>query len=408
MGQFYTTSNISNKIKETPEGFIICEEVKIARDGSLTYMRGETPIDVEEGQNVTINRRPEDINNPLTIASFEGKPITLRHPTIIDNEEVNPENFQKLVRGVVQNVRPLQENGIGYLIADLLLMDAEAIRAVKEKELDEVSCGYESDYEQTAEGEGRQLNIKGNHLALVEAGRCGSECAITFDHLPTTIKKEGTQMKEQKITMKEKVLTLFGKALDEALPEDKDKEKDTDADPDKGKEESTADAKGLDALKSSVADLKKSLDEIKSMLKDKASDADADKDKDKDTDADPDKDKDKASDADKDKDKTADQETVARAEILVPSIDKTSDNLKQKALDAFTATADGKIIVASLLSGKTLDSSNLDMVFVSASEVVKAKRNTEQNKQATTLDKSEPAVMTASVMNERNAKKYGR
>ena len=45
----------------------------------------------------------------------------------------------------------------------------------------EVSCGYDADYEQTSPGKGKQSNIIGNHLALVDQGRAGHAYAIQ-DH----------------------------------------------------------------------------------------------------------------------------------------------------------------------------------------------------------------------------------
>ena len=59
--------------------------------------------------------------------------------------------------------------------ADLAARTAAALTA---QGVTEVSLGYDADYEQTAPGVGRQTNIIGNHVALVERGRCGPRCAI--------------------------------------------------------------------------------------------------------------------------------------------------------------------------------------------------------------------------------------
>ena len=64
----------------------------------------------------------------------------------------------------------------------------------------------------------------------------------------------------------------------------------------------------------------------------------------------------------------ADADTIARAEIIAPGIAKDGD-VKVKAMDAFSATAEGKEIIGSLngVTGNAL--------FVAVSELLKIKRN---------------------------------
>jgi hypothetical protein len=124
-----------------------------------------------------------DVFAPNTVASFEGKPVTLDHP----EEFVTPESWRELSRGVAQNLRRGEGKSSDLLLADLLITDKEAIAAVRNG-LREISCGYDADYEETAPGVGRQINIIGNHVALVDRGRCGPRCKIT-DTTEKTMKK---------------------------------------------------------------------------------------------------------------------------------------------------------------------------------------------------------------------------
>jgi len=178
---YYTIERLSKKQSLTPEGYLLCEEVPIARIGAMIY--GGTELSNEDGDPVVrpdedglvrISREPNEVFRPETIASFNGKSVTDDHPTI---GQVTPETWQQLTVGVVQNVR----RGLGHqddlLLADLLITVPDAIEAVRTGKR-EVSCGYEADYEETGVGEGRQKNIVGNHVALVESGRCGWRCAI--------------------------------------------------------------------------------------------------------------------------------------------------------------------------------------------------------------------------------------
>lgn len=171
--RFYTLSKLSERIQETPEGFLVCLDVPIARTGEYQYKPNEVPIEGSKNGIVNVQRDEQEVFSEEAIKSFEGKPVTIQHP----NDFVTPKNWKDLAHGAIQNVR----RGLGemkdLLLADLCLMSEEAIRLVKAG-LRQVSCGYDAEYEQVAPGIGRQFNIIGNHLALVAKGRAGNRCAI--------------------------------------------------------------------------------------------------------------------------------------------------------------------------------------------------------------------------------------
>ena len=104
-----------------------------------------------------------------------------------------------------------------------------------------------------------------------------------------------------------------------------------------------------------------------------------------------------------------DAETIARAEILAPGIAKTAD-VKEKALNAAYATEDGKAIITSLLAGKTFDSADKDMLFVAASEMLKGVRRSQLNQRVAldSLPSMKSGEMTPEKINEMNAARYGR
>lgn len=171
--KFYTSSKLSEHIQETPEGFLVCYDVPIARTGEYKYKATEVPIDGAKDGIVSIQRDENEVFSEEAIRSFEGKPVTIEHP----DDFVTPINWKGLAHGVIQNVR----RGLGemkdLLLADLCLMTEDAIKLVKAG-LRQVSCGYDAKYEQLAPGIGRQVGIIGNHLALVTKGRAGNRCAI--------------------------------------------------------------------------------------------------------------------------------------------------------------------------------------------------------------------------------------
>lgn len=177
----YTTEKLSANIERTPEGFLFARNVPIARTGVQLYHASELPapregkwIQDERGA-VEIHRLPEDVFRAETIDSFNGKSIVDNHPDDVNG--VNPANWQELSVGVVLDPRRGKGDQSEVLLADLLITHKDAIEAVLAGKR-EVSCGYDCQYAIAEDGRGFQQNIIGNHVALVEKGRCGARCAI--------------------------------------------------------------------------------------------------------------------------------------------------------------------------------------------------------------------------------------
>jgi hypothetical protein len=356
---------------------------------------------------VVIHRTLEEVHNIVAMASFEGKPVTINHP----EEFVNPENWKEHAVGFIQDVRPGEGEDADKVVCELLLTDYEAISAVKSGKLREVSCGYEADYVEEEIGRGRQENIRGNHVALVAAGRCGSECAI-FDHAP----KQETQPMSTNKTLKAKVLGLFGKALDEALPEENPNPETPSMDEGmqamvdaimKRMDAMEATITGKPAAESEAANVSSSGEEapaadatveerlavieaaLAKIMAPESSDSDPE--------------------AATDEDMCKDAETIARAEILAPGIVKTAD-VKTKALDAAYATEEGKAVIQTLLAGKSYDAADKDLLFVGASELMKGVRRSTLNSSRVSLDQlqgMQVGAMTPEKLNQMNAARYG-
>ena len=205
---FFTTEEIGKRQHYTPEGFLVCEEVPIARIGKQDYAAIELP-DLEDKDGVIeVERDPEVVFSAATIASFIGKPVTVEHPY----ESVTPATWGILAKGGVHNVRRGAGDMSDFLLADLLITDKGAIHAVVTKKLTEVSCGYDSDYEQIAPGRARQATVVGNHVALVKSARCGPACAITADSSTLPSNEANMPVKkpaQQSVTIADKLRKLF-------------------------------------------------------------------------------------------------------------------------------------------------------------------------------------------------------
>lgn len=168
----YYGSKFSPNMTMTPEGFLVCHNVPIARTGWYDYLGEEIGADDKTGQIVKVYRSPEEVFKPSAMASFEGKPTTDEHPI----EWVNPNNISIYGKGTAQNIRRSTDEP-DLLVADLMIYDSNLISEIKGGKR-EVSCGYDCVYEDNRDGTYSQKQICGNHVAVVEAGRAGNRVAI--------------------------------------------------------------------------------------------------------------------------------------------------------------------------------------------------------------------------------------
>ena len=183
--EYYTNEQLGPSRERTPEGFLICYDVPVARTGEMTYGPGEVPDELGVGRDgkIKIHRTPRVVFDKKSMASLNGKPVTDDHPPV----DVDPDNWRFYTRGVVVNPRRGEGQYKDCLVADIIIFDGETIRDI-ELGKREVSCGYNPDYIQLfgndgepVPGVGEQDNILYNHLALVDRGRCGEKCSIK-DH----------------------------------------------------------------------------------------------------------------------------------------------------------------------------------------------------------------------------------
>ncbi len=223
--RFYSQGRMGSKRSWTPEGFLVCHDVALARTGTLLYAPGEVPIDAGKDGVIAITRDPDDVFDPNSMASFEGKPVTNDHPPL--GVKVDPNNWRQFAVGDAHNIRrgdgAILDNQCLY--GDLMIKDQKAIDDIVSGKV-EVSAGYDAEYEQLEPGRGRQHEIIGNHVALVDKGRCGPTCSIgdsdtmakrgnTFDRIMAAFKTrdEGALVEELG-----KVKDMLGEVISDDMP----------------------------------------------------------------------------------------------------------------------------------------------------------------------------------------------
>ena len=199
--------------------------------------------------------------------------------------------------------------------------------------------------------------------------------------------------------VKERILGIFSKSLDEALIEDEpvaavtvaDKAPpDPDTEPEKKAEPAAPDLAarfatleaGFETLQQAIAKLAGLNDEPKAEATTTETTAAADC-------------------------ACTDPDIIARAEILAPGIAKVGD-VKSAALKTAYGTEDGKSAIDVLLGGRSFDSADKDMMFIAASEMLKTARagriNTVVNMDGIPRRRG---PLTPEEINELNAKHYG-
>lgn len=161
----------------TPEGFLVAPGI-LARTGIQEYLAYELGLDaVDPTKRVKLYRPADEVFHPESIASFENKPITIEHPP----NGVNADNWAELAKGEVRDIKPFGD----YMEGTLIVKSKDAIEAIQSGK-NQLSNGYTFFLDwspgTTPDGkayDGVQRNIRGNHLAIVDAARCGSACRIS-------------------------------------------------------------------------------------------------------------------------------------------------------------------------------------------------------------------------------------
>ncbi|MBJ9624593.1 DUF2213 domain-containing protein [Burkholderia multivorans] len=425
--RFFTIQKLGPKRSLTPEGFLLCEDVPVARTGDMLYAEGEVPIEPGPDGLIRISRTPEEVFRDATMASCQGKDVTLDHP----DDFVAPANYTTLTRGVMLN--PRRGSGIedDLLLADILIKDPAAITAVQDEEIEEVSLGYEADYEQVSPGRGVQRNIVVNHVAIVPRGRCGPRCAIgdkepemkTKDSKPPRrsawLDRLMRAMRAKDAEGVEEALEEGQKAMDEESEEEREK-----------REAAERDGKTADAI-AALAKTVKALDRKVSRLA--ARDAERESETEDDDEEDDETDETTDTIIEAEPSRRVSEEGVdlytgdsarliaARAEILAPGVKlPTLDGLKTKdraaalckcqrrALDQAYETDAGRAAIAPFLGRRapdfdTMPAPVVDAIFTGAAELMRAKNNAGSSSgKVSTRDFGK--VKTIADINEQNRK----
>ncbi len=174
-------------------GFLTVDAV-IARTGIQKYLNSELG---DEGTGIVGVYRPvEEVTSDESLNSFINVPVTNEHPT----EMVTVDNVKKYGKGSISNVNVVQLDGESALKTILTITDKDLIANIQSGKK-ELSVGYTNVLVQkdgTYKGEDYkyiQTDIIANHVAVVDAGRCGGICSLMLDAESNKNEKDEYNMK---------------------------------------------------------------------------------------------------------------------------------------------------------------------------------------------------------------------
>lgn len=164
--------NIEFTAKRTDEGYIMDTPI-VGRIGIQQYMNADGTIRREL-------RLPEEVFDPASLASHEGKPIIDGHPSI----PVTAANYKKLAVGSILS-QGWQDGD--YVRDKIVIQDADTVDKAVKGGKKALSLGYSLDLDE-APGQWNgerydaiQRNIRINHLAIVGQGRAGDKARLNLD-----------------------------------------------------------------------------------------------------------------------------------------------------------------------------------------------------------------------------------
>jgi hypothetical protein len=376
--QYFFITRLGNTRFEMADGSLLCKDVPIARTGMQAYDESELEglIGDEDGE-IVVTRDADEVFRLETLASFEGMAFTLGHPS----EMVNPGNWKDYSHGHIQNVRRGSGNQADLMLGDIHIKTAEGIQKVMGGQ-DQISMGYDAEYEQNGPGKARQHTIIGNHCASVPNGRAGIRCSIGDSRFMTT-KNQGwfTRLKRAIKTNDADGLADLVENAPAAFTSDSDDlpqgvnlninlspQQPLPVEKELGGGGLTTDTDGI-TLESLAAQVAALVELVKGGAPASTTDSD-----------DPDEEDEKKKIT---TDAAYQHGVISRAELIMPGVRLPEGgklaSFKRSVMDAAFKTAEGHALLLPLVGAAPdfakMPKATLDATFVSASEIAKARNN---------------------------------
>lgn len=164
---------INKKINDN--GYLVIKCI-FARTGIQERYGFEINSDFEQDKLYKEYRSAKEVFNSKFLKSLRNITITNNHP----DEMLNETNTKLHAIGFVSSEIEIIDNQ--YLQCEITIYDENTIADIEAGKV-ELSAGYWSQVKlvEHDDYDYEQINLKANHIAIVEAGRCGSSCALSLD-----------------------------------------------------------------------------------------------------------------------------------------------------------------------------------------------------------------------------------
>lgn len=181
-------------------GFWLIKSNPITKEGVFPYLGRTISPQLEPDKIYSVYRSFDELSNAETLKSFDGVPFINDHEML--GKGFTPYDSRQAA-GVLMN--PAADNGV--VRGDLKIF-SESLKDAISGGKKELSLGYKCDYALcNGEWNGQhydavQRNIRGNHIALVDKGRMGTDIrvydgftfdAVDFDNEPDTENQKGKE-----------------------------------------------------------------------------------------------------------------------------------------------------------------------------------------------------------------------
>lgn len=169
----------------TPQGYLKAKGYA-TRTGVFYYMKPDGTVRREL-------RHPDDVFSEDSVKTLANVVVTNDHPP----EPLTADNTKRYNCGFTgDTVQKVDE----FLVPTLNLTESNCIKDVLDGFKQELSCGYFCDLDETPgvfngeEYDVRQVNIRYNHLSVVQRGRAGPKAKIQMDSIPVSFRADSAMM----------------------------------------------------------------------------------------------------------------------------------------------------------------------------------------------------------------------
>lgn len=171
---------LSDNLTLSSTGLLVFKDIKIANSGNIQVYQPwellDLPQHLEDKEKILVYRPPAQVKKGTQ--SFSNLPVTFQHP----DEEVTIDNFMDYSVGLASDVSFRK----GHLVASsIVITDSAMIEELQSSKGVQLSCGYTAKvvYKAGTTKGGKTYdaymkNFKGNHIAIVKRGKCGSSCKL--------------------------------------------------------------------------------------------------------------------------------------------------------------------------------------------------------------------------------------